>query len=201
MPTPKRTTVSSSWTELSAFMSNALLAEAIRPVAMGEMRPISTTGSSAMIGLRKMISSSRTMITTVPAATSIPARAEESLSSSACAAEPVTPALSSVPSRSGFRSLRSSLTASCGLLSLGSVTLGIATAAVCTRLLGETGPGATESMPLILSLFSAVATLATAALSRAVSRAPSERWKTMIAPMFCCWGKSLSWTSEALIDS
>jgi len=48
-------------TELSVFRSNALLAQAIRPLAIWDTTPITMIGSSAMIGLRK-ITSSRTRI-------------------------------------------------------------------------------------------------------------------------------------------
>ncbi len=187
--------------EESAFMSKALLAEAIRPVAIGEIRPMRTTGSSAMMGLRKITSSSTMMITMVPTPTRIPARSEASLSSRACAAEPVMPAFRSVPFSSGLRSLRSCSTASCWEVSSGSVTFGMATIAVCTSLFGETSPGSIAWTSLTFFAARSLAIRVTSAESAAVIRAPSERWNTMIAPMFCCRGKSRSCRSEARMDS
>lgn len=182
-------------------MSKASLAEAISPVAIGEMRPMRTTGSSAMMGLRKMTSSSTMMMTIVPTPTSMPARWEASLSSSAWAAEPVIPAVRPVPFSSGPRSERSFSTASCCPVSSGSVIFGMATTDVRTSLLGETSPGTTARTSGIFRACSSLETRSTSAESAAVSFPPSERWKTMTAPTFCCSGNSFSCTSAARIDS
>ena len=54
---PNSTTMRIVEIELSVLRFSALLTKAIRPVATCETTPMTTSGSSAMIGLRKMISS------------------------------------------------------------------------------------------------------------------------------------------------
>jgi len=84
-------------TELSILRLNALLAQEISPSAICEITPIVMTGSNAMIGLRKMISSS-TMISPIVATVMISAaRLLELCESRFCAAVPVMPAFRSVP--------------------------------------------------------------------------------------------------------
>ena len=58
MPMPNSTTMRIVDTELSALRCSALLASLIRPVATWETSAITMSGSSAMIGLRKITSSS-----------------------------------------------------------------------------------------------------------------------------------------------
>ena len=66
---PNSTTMRMVEIELSAFRCSALLTSLIRPVATWETSAITTSGSSAMTGLRKITSSSTRMRESVASST------------------------------------------------------------------------------------------------------------------------------------
>lgn len=98
MPTPSSTTISSDEIELFAWSPKTLVASAISALAVEDTTAIRTSsGSTARIGERKMISSVIRMIAKAPANVSTLARLEESCWSRACAAEPPSLASRCVP--------------------------------------------------------------------------------------------------------
>ena len=113
MPTPSSTTISSAEIELFACSPKSLVASAISALAVENTSAIRTTsGSTARIGERKMISSVIRMIAKVPTNVSVLARLDESCWSSPCAAEPPSLASSCVPLVSSLASERSVFAAS-----------------------------------------------------------------------------------------
>ena len=159
-----------------------MLTSLIRPVATWETTPITISGSSAMIGLRK-ISSSRIKISArVAISTIFSALLPDCSLSSACAAVPVTPSVRSLPFISGLMSARSTLTASPeSLLSALTTLLLIETSAVWTSPLADTGLAVTPRMLVMWRALSAAATKATRAESALVSLPPSARANTTMA--------------------
>jgi hypothetical protein len=92
--------ISKAVTELSILRLNALLAQEMKPSATCDTTPVVITGSSAMMGLRKMISSS-TMIAPMVAMLMITAaRLPDDSESRVYAAVPVIPPFRSVPESS-----------------------------------------------------------------------------------------------------
>ena len=104
MPTPNNTTISRMDVKLSALQPSALLRKSISPLATEETRPIVSSGSSTMMGLRKMSSSSTMMSRIVPTKTIFCALLPVDAESTSSATVPVTPALRSVPDTSEDRS-------------------------------------------------------------------------------------------------
>ena len=107
MPTPNNTTISRMDVKLSALQPSALLRKSMSPLATEETRPIVSSGSSTMMGLRKMRSSSTMMSRMVPMKTIFCALLPVDAESTSSATVPVTPALRSVPDTSEDRSDRS----------------------------------------------------------------------------------------------
>ncbi len=113
MPTPSSTTISKAEIELLASRPNSFVASAISPLAVVDTRPSRTSsGNSARIGERKMISSVIRMIANVPTNVSVLARVDDSCWSRPCAADPPTLTSSCVPLVSAFASSRNVFAAS-----------------------------------------------------------------------------------------
>jgi hypothetical protein len=170
-------------------------------LATADTTPITTTGSSAMIGLRKMISSSRRMRTIVPAATTASALPDASRWSKACATLPVVSRRSPVPRARSRNCARSGFTESSSAFWLALVRSGICTPMVCTRWLGDGGPATTRCTFGSLFAVSALATPATVRESEAESGAPSAREATITTEGVKAAGKARSWSASARIDS
>ena len=147
MPMPNSTTIRIVEIELSVLRCSALLTSLIRPVATWETRAITISGSTAMIGLRKITSSRIRIRTSVASRTICSARVLDCWLSSCCAADPVTPSVRPVPATSGLISARSTLIASPAAVPDPLTTLlGMATSAVCTSRFGDGGPAVTPTM-------------------------------------------------------
>ena len=147
---PNSTTMRMVEIELSALRCSALLTSLIRPVATWETSAITTSGSSAMTGLRKITSSRIKIRASVASRTIWSALVLDCWLSSCSAADPVTPSVSPVPAISGLMSARSTLTASPAAVPEPLTTLsGMATSAVCTRRFGD---GAPTVMPAMLGM-------------------------------------------------
>ena len=144
---PNSTTIKMVEIELSVFKLRALLTSAISPVATWDTSAITTSGSTAMIGLRKITSSRTRISTSVAKSTTCSARVDDCWLSSCWAADPVTPSRRPVPATSGLISARSTLTASPAAVPDPLTTsLGMATSAVCTSRFGDGGPAVTPTM-------------------------------------------------------
>ena len=202
---PNSTTMRMVEIELSAFRLSALLTSLISPVATWETSAITTSGSSAMTGLRKITSSSTRMRESVASSTICWARWLDCWLSSCWAADPVTPSVSPVPAMSDLMSARSTLTASPAAVPEPLTTLlGMATSAVCTRRFGDGGPAVTLTMFRICLPSSVAAIAVIFAESAAVRRPLSERANTMIAAELVTWpvcGNAWSCRCAARIDS
>ena len=98
--------------ELSVLRSKTLLAAPIRPTATWETRPITSSGNSARITLRKITTISTRIRPNVAIPTIAWALDDASCESSAWAAAPVTPTVRSEPSTAACASARSFLAAS-----------------------------------------------------------------------------------------
>ena len=205
MPMPNSTTMRMVEIELSAFRLSALLTSLIRPVATWETSAITTSGSSAMTGLRKMTSSSTRIRASVASRTICWARLLDCWLSSCWAAAPVTPSVSPVPATSGLMSARSTLTASPPAVPEPLTTLlGMATSAVCTRRFGDGAPAVMLTMWGMCLLPSDLAIEAILAESAPVSRPPSARANTTMAAELVTWpacGNAWSCRFAARIDS
>ena len=101
MPMPNSTTIKIVEIELSVLRLSALLTSLISPVATWETRAITISGSTAMIGLRKITSSSTRISTSVASSTICSARVLDCWLSSCWVAAPVTPSRRLVPATSG----------------------------------------------------------------------------------------------------
>ena len=140
MPTPNNTTISRMDVKLSALQPSALLRKSISPLATEETRPIVSSGSSTMMGLRKISSSSTMISRIVPTKTIFCALLPVDAESTSSATVPVTPALRSVPDTSEDRSDRSvPMALVCAVVS-SPVTLGICTEIVWMSLFADGGP-------------------------------------------------------------
>ena len=182
MPTPNNTTISRIEVKLSALQPSALLRKSISPLATEETRPIVSSGSSTMTGLRKISSSSTMISRIVPRKTIFCALLPVEAESTSSATVPVTPDLRSVPDTSEDRSERSvPIALVCAVLS-SPVTLGICTEIVWMSLLADGGPACMVPIVGMSSAASLPAMPSTRLESAAVSRPPSARSNTTIRP-------------------
>ena len=205
MPMPNSTTMRIVEIELSVLRFSALLTSLISPVATWETSAMTMSGSTAMIGLRKITSSRIKISNSVASRTICSARVLDCWLSSCWAADPVTPWRRSVPATSGLMSARSTLIASpAAVLEPLTTLLGMATSAVCTSRFGDGGPAVTPTMLWMCLASSDAATDRIFAESAAVSLPPSARENTMMAAaaVTCpASGNALSCRSAARIDS
>ena len=202
---PNSTTIKIVEIELSALRCRAWLTSLISPVATWETSAITTRGSSAMTGLRKITSSRSRIKASVASRTIWSARALDCWLSSCWAADPVTPSASPVPAISGLMSARSALTASPAAVPEPLTTLlGMATSAVCTRRFGDGAPTVMPTTSGMCLLPSDRAIVATLAESAPVSGPPPARENTMMAAALVTWlvcGNAWSCRAAARIDS
>ena len=147
---PNSTTMRIVSIELSVLRFRALLTSAIRPVATCDTTAMMISGISAMIGLRKMISSNIKMSASVASSTICCALFPDCELSRSWAACPVTPSVKVVPATSGLISARNVLIASSSVVPEPLSTLfGMATVEDCTTRFGDAGPPVTPAMPLM----------------------------------------------------
>ncbi len=204
MPMPNSTTIKIVEIELSVLRFSALFTSLIRPVATWGTRAMTSSGSTAMIGLRKITSSRTRISTSVASGTTCSARVLDCWLSSCWAADPVTPSRRPVPATSGLISARNTLIASPAVPDPLTTLLGMATSAVCTSRFGEGGPAVMPTMLWMCLSASDEAIEAIFAESAAVSLPPSSRENTVTAAAavtFPACGNALSCRFAARIDS
>lgn len=108
----------------------------MRPFAICDTMPISTIGSNAITGLRKITSSSTRISSTVAMPTTASALPDASCTSSCCATVPVVAAFRSPPPSNACSSVRNCLADAVSCSALPDDSCGIFTAEIYTTLLG-----------------------------------------------------------------
>ena len=181
--------------------SSELASTAMSAFAIKNTSPITKSGISAAVGLRKTAVRSTRMSTTVATPTISSPLEYASARSTTIAASPVRPATRPVPANSGSARSRRAPTASWTRSSRESPEK--ATCTRCTRPFGETcsGPLTTASTPGMRASPSSSAIVATLLWSARVSSPRSSRLATKIAEDPWARGNVAAATSSAFTDS